>query len=347
MNRRRYCTTTSTRYFAPPLASIVNQQATSILFNLPQELRDEIYEQFFCSTRLAHGRHRYCSGKETDTTTNPFIRPPPNSLALLRICRRARDEIGQSWPKQVLFHFESLEDMILKLGPLPREIRNTIQHVQVRGIVFHRCIHIPPHSTTYNIRFQLFFGLWLLQGLRLDSLTVLDCSPIHEQWAREMAFMIGWSNGWKELRLVIPDMNLLSKHRAVEWHTTLLRRDGSESGAAVSIYVSRSPRPNVDSILHPANRKILEPRPGIGDDEGTWCLPRIGRGVVILKRGLHVDCEVRMGKDVWQEYERLLGWRMGDDEPPPEFSPRSGPVVYDSYDEPENYHGMGTCQVKL
>jgi len=92
----------------------MDDQSASLFFQrLPQELRNNIYQDVF-SLRLAFGKR-----------LGPYrynLKPPPNGLSLLKTCRRARAEIGSAWMGLVRFHFETYEAMA-RTGCLSRSSR--------------------------------------------------------------------------------------------------------------------------------------------------------------------------------------------------------------------------------
>ncbi|KAI1328185.1 hypothetical protein F5Y16DRAFT_398593 [Xylariaceae sp. FL0255] len=71
-----------------------HSQTNSQLFQLPQELRDEIYAYLFFDTRFTSGVRML---KDPDTTYYVQMTCAKNSLSLLRTCRPANLEIGDSW----------------------------------------------------------------------------------------------------------------------------------------------------------------------------------------------------------------------------------------------------------
>ncbi|KAK7398439.1 hypothetical protein QQX98_012190 [Neonectria punicea] len=82
------------------------QQKESMLFRLlPQEFHLKIYAHLFSSKRLQWGARK---GKEA---TCPRTRPR-QTLALVRTCRRVRDEIGDTWIGQIHLTFKTPEALL-------------------------------------------------------------------------------------------------------------------------------------------------------------------------------------------------------------------------------------------
>jgi hypothetical protein len=143
-------------------SSPVNQQTQSKLMQLPQEIRDEIYATVFRSTRFAFGKRAY----SRDMGHRIRSANCGTALAILRTCRRVRDEVGVSWLNQVLFQFEDPTSLLRNLTRLPAALLGQIRHVRVLGDV----ITLTPHDDCYYCTAQI---LRLLPGLKLDRLTVL------------------------------------------------------------------------------------------------------------------------------------------------------------------------------
>jgi hypothetical protein len=129
-------------------STLPNQQTQSKIMQLPQEIRDEIYAHLFGSIRGIRSHRVGSAGSGT-------------ALAVLRTCRRMRDEIGASWLSQVVFHFEGLDAMLDKLARLP------IAQI-----------------------------LKLLPGLKLDRLTVLGAKE-PEICYETLNMLVRHSDGWK------------------------------------------------------------------------------------------------------------------------------------------------------
>lgn len=167
-----------------------------------------IYHEVFRSTRLSHGK------TEMIGHYDPFwIQPAPNSLALLKTCHQIRREIGKRWMGQVLFNCKDVETMMDKLIGIPPEDLSLIRHLRVRGAFCDRELLPDEYATVLASGFQdtLAHYLYLLPGLHLDTLTVLDNFAVYEHGMSYDAVtsLIQYGQGWKELRLVSTDTNLL------------------------------------------------------------------------------------------------------------------------------------------
>ncbi|KAF5120462.1 hypothetical protein E5D57_013816 [Metarhizium anisopliae] len=207
-----------------------NDQESSWFFQLPQELRISIYGYLFLSTRVSHGR------RPVRRIAEIRITPAPNSLALLRTCRRVRTEIGDSWLGQVLFSFEDTETMMVKLAALSMATLSKIRHLRIRGEtlmlsfgdedvyycdgtrararsnatwikrLFTR--RLCPKVGPFPYNYRLVHILKLLPGLQLDTFTVLN------MYGESVSYdvlntLIKYGEGWKELRFISHGSSLL------------------------------------------------------------------------------------------------------------------------------------------
>ncbi|KAM6478330.1 hypothetical protein HDV62DRAFT_371405 [Trichoderma sp. SZMC 28011] len=221
------------------------QQPKSLLMQLPQELRLMIYAFLFSSTRFTSGPR--CGW---DMVTHHLI-PAPHGLAILISCRQAYVEIGRSWIGQVLFCFETVKAMVDKLADIPLETLSMIRHIRVSG-----------HAMRMEIGDELaqwdtYQVLKLLPGLKLDRLTV--CGDAEVQCSYDaLNRLVKYSDGWKELHYISHSSGFLGykvawldendeltgENRFLRepqpggWQRTLDGRDGSKSGASVTIYRS-------------------------------------------------------------------------------------------------------------
>lgn len=104
----------------------VADQSSSRLLQLQRELRDQIYKHLFWSTRLTFGKRYFLHGKDPKFVANTrendymikWLKPAPNSLAILRTCRQTYSETTNRWIGEVLFNFERTVDMLDKLDSL-------------------------------------------------------------------------------------------------------------------------------------------------------------------------------------------------------------------------------------
>jgi hypothetical protein len=184
----------------------IKQQVNSKLMQLPQEIRDEIYANIFCSTRLAFGKRAY--NLEVGHRIQSAGRG--KALAVLRTCRRMRDEVGTSWLKQVLFHFEDPHRLLKKFSGIPTALLKQIRHVRVLGDV----IELTPSEEYYYCTARI---LRLLPGLELDRLTVLGArDPVLSYETLNM--LVRYSDGWKELYYLAHNSKLLGhKYNMDPW----------------------------------------------------------------------------------------------------------------------------------
>jgi hypothetical protein len=221
----------------------VDAQLGSLFFQrLPQEIRDLIYTELFSSTTFTSGERKvglFCGVK---------IKPAPNGLALLRTCRRARLEIGDSWLGQVLFDFESTEAMLDKLNAIPQDTLARIRHVRVRGGGLY--LRMPNKGFWWFTPAMLFK---LLPGLQLDQLTVLGGTTSERNY-RLLNDFIQDTNGWKTLRFVAHSSEMLGyssreswpheerrlifprKAQPQHWQGVVEARDGAASRPSVTVY---------------------------------------------------------------------------------------------------------------
>ncbi|KAK4041665.1 hypothetical protein C8A01DRAFT_45205 [Parachaetomium inaequale] len=250
-----------------------NLQSQSLLFQLPQEIRDHIYHQLFASTRFSFGR--CVTGGIADFT----VKPAPNGLALLRACRRAQLEIGNSWLRHVLFCFEDAKSMLDKLSALPTRTLSMMRRMRISGDTLMLTLPDDPDDT--KVFYRLVAVLKLLPGLRLDQLTVLG-TIWHQVNYDTLDGLITDGNGWKTLRYISCSSVMLgypSRHQLPfmrpswtekpqswrqpqpkHWQTVLEGRDGAASGPSVTIYRAKEPG-SCGSILDPAKRVGYKQKP--------------------------------------------------------------------------------------
>ncbi|KAK4130481.1 hypothetical protein BT67DRAFT_445719 [Trichocladium antarcticum] len=179
----------------PERSAQVNPQTGSLLFQkLPQEIRDHIWAQLFYSTRFT------CGERPTGRISTVPIKPAPNGLALLRTCRRAQLEIGDSWLRHVLFCFEDIEAMLDKLSALSVDVLSKLRYMRVRGDTL--MLSYPDDDVFY----RLVSALKLLPGLQLDQLTVLGGHGIQVCYD-SLGSLIKDGNGWKTLRTGVSSLH--------------------------------------------------------------------------------------------------------------------------------------------
>lgn len=293
--------------------STQDPQDSSLFFQkLPPEIRLEIYSHVFYSTRLSFGCLWHTS---LDSHRNFRLRPAPNSLSALRVCRRFNDEIGDSWLGQVLFSFSDSETMLDKLADLDRQTMGKLRHLR------YMCEHQLELETQiiedgeYQERnFHLPEVLKLLHGLHLDRLTVVGPS-IAQVGYTILDTLINHSDGWKELYHISHnsmmlgfgkfdkmrgDFEWIGDLRAPQpstWIQALAARDGPT--ASVTIYRSTDaalsgtmiPKPSTcqafaDQYAEPGK----ESQYGIESDTALMTPGEKGKEIlVVAKRGKGVD----------------------------------------------------------
>lgn len=228
------------------------------LFDLPQELRDEIYKIHFSSTRLAHGvrhRRREC---RPQVMVDEFIKPAPNSLALLRTCKQINAEVGDTWLNQVTFAFEEMGTMMDKLSALPLTKLSAVRHLRVsnreecryyRGSFTNGELHILNRA---SMDFASMCGILShLLTLNLETLTILgDITTGANKSYHIIDHIIRSCIGWKQLRYVHLSSGILEwkspeltwtqvlRPRAVQpmdWQRVLEEKDGIDSVPLVTI----------------------------------------------------------------------------------------------------------------
>lgn len=197
---------------SPPV--IIDHQMDSRFYRLPQELRDQVYGHLCASTRLSRGlRH----------TTR--VRPDPHALAILRTCRRARHELGDTWIGRVTFHFEGPADMLDMLTTLPPRTTPLLSRIR-RVRVGARKLELGfPGGGKFRACYGLASALKLLPpGLDLDVLTVLgsgdggagssSSSSLRHDY-ETLDELVRHGSGWRELRFVSPGSALLGYANAM------------------------------------------------------------------------------------------------------------------------------------
>lgn len=295
----------------PEQSAKVNPQTGSLLFQrLPQEIRDHICTQLFYSTRFTVGE------RPTGRIGVVKIKPAPNGLALLRTCRRAQLEIGDSWLRYVLFCFEDTKTMLDKLSALSVDTLSKLRHMRVSGDTL---------MLSYfdaDVFYRLVSALKLLPGLQLDQLTVLGGHGIQVSYDT-LGGLVKDGNGWETLRYICYSSAMLGfqseqhiiihpmaswtaqseywrKPQPKHWQTVIEGRDGVTSGPSVTVYRAKEPG-LYGSILDPSRRVKFEQKPHLGQDLRADVFPadpQLMTGdeqkkelMVIVKRGSGVNYE--------------------------------------------------------
>lgn len=245
--------------------SVQDPQDSSLFFqNLPTEIRLEIYSNLFYSTRLSFGKR---STYVPDRLSAIRLRPAPNGLSLLRVCRRVSNEIGDSWLGQVLFSFEDPVTMLDKLADLDLQTRGKLRHIRYsnRNSLVMESVVAGAQDIWWTYRLPEW--LKVLRGLRLDRLTVLGQSMAQCRYL-ELDALINHSDGWKELYYLSHNSLMLGfgkfdkafgkfewkrELRAPQpstWSQALAARDGPT--ASVTIYRSTEAAMSGSMISKPA-----------------------------------------------------------------------------------------------
>jgi len=235
------------------------------------------------------------------------MKPAANSLAILRSCRRVNEEAKDLWLGKVLFNFENTEYLMDKLSALPGKTLSAIRRVRTGG----RPFSLTPPGDEDDVYYRAPYVLKLLPGLRLDSLTVLGNS-VPEVAYQTIEFFINYGHGWKELRFITHSSAVLAfkeiddflgpplyqrEPQPRAWNEAVLRRDGRDSGACVTIY--RSTRLDSGSVLNPStrqpfNQNVTSPEAlqnfGKNADEELLSDGEKGKELlIVVKRGCNVD----------------------------------------------------------
>ena len=221
---------------------------------LPRELRDQIYEFIFQSTRLG-------SGRGITERINAIVVPKANSLAILRTCRQINEETSHMWLSRVVFEFQTLPDMFdkfLELQSQKPEILSQIRYVRTGA--FPRDAQIPLYQITGTYATRVL--MTLLKSMRLERLTIF-ASYWPEDAFNAFHELVSHSCGWKELHYISTNANMLVGHghfanpdlldfaHSVDvWRGVLLDRDGDNSGAEIAVYQEES-RCSPSSIVRP------------------------------------------------------------------------------------------------
>ncbi|KAL7941495.1 hypothetical protein V8C42DRAFT_177067 [Trichoderma barbatum] len=339
-----------------------SSQKESLLMQLPRELRDAIYAFLFSSTRFGSGRRQV---QVPIHRQEQFIFPAPHGLALLRSCRQAYAEIGKTWLRHVHFCFESPEDMLNKLARIPLETRSDIRSIRVLG----------DSLATFDMadakdRISQLFEL--LPGLKLDVLTVLDDSGDY----KSLDLLVKFGKGWKELHYISKTSDLVGyvpswvdwdnlnlwyqqywrEPQPSGWQQNLEDRDGSNSGASVTIYRSTIPH-RAGSVLQAATRaeftQVLHLEQDLKsfnkekDPQLTAPGEREKEMLVIVKRGRGVDYEEKPGSrqrsdqdirnnyyaETWKEVKAARYKRAGLDPDVPHYRQDEEDDEYDEFDD--------------
>lgn len=306
----------TTKQLSQPAMPPPNRQDSSLFFQwLPTEIRLEIYSQLFRSTRLSFGEEHACvAGKPVLAC----LRPAPNSLSLLRVCRQVTDEIGDSWLGQVLFNFKDPEIMLDKLTALDSQILSKLRHMRYSERRLAAVLRAR-NGNPLGYGYRLTQILKLLPGLCLDTLTVFGHIFERSRYC-ELDDLINHSNGWKELCYLSHDSAMLGfpnfkssllfyslldlPERAPQpstWTQALTNRDGPT--ASVSIYRSSHAAGYGSRVSSPATcqsfvDQVAEPGKGYGLEYDAALMGHGEREkelLVVARRGEGVDYTEKPG----------------------------------------------------
>lgn len=291
--------------------STQDPQDSSLFFQkLPPEIRLLVYSQIFSSTRLSFGKRTTLAAGQL---SNIRLRPAPNSLSALRVCRRVNDEIGDSWLGQVLFSFDDPETMLDKLADLDQQTLGKLRHMRYScNHILELKSHVLEDGEYLQWAYQLPAILKLLRGLRLDRLTVVGESMAQMRY-HLLDALVNHSDGWKELYYLSNNSVMLGfgKHdklfgkyewdgdlRAPQpstWIQGLAARDGPT--ASVTIYRSTDEALSGSMISKSATcqafaDQVAEPGKEYGVESDTALMAPGEKGkeiLVVARRGKGVD----------------------------------------------------------
>jgi len=306
----------------------------SRLLQLPRELRDEIWELVFNSTRLTFGL-RY-----TPRYGERYLKPAPHSLALLRVCRQTYIETRDMWLQRVLLNFEDPQTMLNKLSDMPESTVSRIRHLRLIGSPMMRYLK---GFDDLMYRHESIFQL--VPALRLECLTIFAIAPAAPEYDA-LTNLVNRGNGWKELRYVTRNSSMLGfspsrSHGSREtgdicrqpqpssWNKRLVNRDGEDSGSSVEVFRAMEQNDYL-SVLDPDRREIFEQNPeehelqdfGRVDDEELTRGPGSRKALlVVVKRGDNVDVsqkspgygkerdmKLRFSKRSWRVRKKVVVW---------------------------------------
>ncbi|EOA88534.1 hypothetical protein ACJQWK_01511 [Exserohilum turcicum] len=313
---------------------------SSRLLQLPRELRDEIWELVFNSTRLTFGM-RY-----TPRHGERYLKPAPHSLALLRVCRQINVETRDLWMQRVLFNFEDPQTMLNKLAELPESTVSRIRHVRLIGSPMMRYLK---GFDDLMYRHESIFQL--LPALRLDCLTIFAVAPAAPEYDA-LTNLVNRGNGWRELRYITRSSRMLGfspsrSHGSREtgdirrqpqprsWNKRLVGRDGDGSGSSVQVFRAID-EDDCASVLDPLRREPFEQNPeehelddfGRVDDEELTRGAGARRALLVLVRrgdkvdvgqkspgyGKERDMKARFNKRTWRVRNKVIIWTSPDSE---------------------------------
>ncbi|KAI1177914.1 hypothetical protein F4777DRAFT_153000 [Nemania sp. FL0916] len=308
-----------------PTGRVMNSQPQSLFFGLlPTEIRQKTYSFVFLQTRLSF-IHQWEPLRPGITRT----RPTPNSLALLRVCRKMSHDIEKRWMDDVLFHYGSAREMLHHLSRLPDDTLSRIRHLRVCDlstdfahgppIVIQGVGHLQERVSVNNIP----AALKSLVGLKLKRLTVLgNWDYIGQHKMIESLIVEG--NGWREFKYIGPSPSAHELPRYCpefnesRWQSLLDKRDGPSPERFVLVAAAERSGPV------PYIRKCLR-KWGETEREKAFTRPitprniRTGELLVIVIRGkkeYHQQKKVPLEQTtVVHDWRARKGFWPGDGEP--------------------------------
>ncbi|KAM0690194.1 hypothetical protein Q7P36_008961 [Cladosporium allicinum] len=302
-------------------SSAAYQQMQCGMMRLSQELRDKIYTDVFCST--AFRGDRYMDPDHVIDHRLPVS--SITSLALLRTCRRVRDEIGNTWIRQSCFSFKDPESLLDRLAGIPIAVRCQIRHMRLTDDLM-VVVKSEGDVGERQLIYRTAQVLKLLPGLKLDTLTVYGMISPEDSHAT-LDMLVRYSDGWKELRYISSTTAILgfkfepiagsSNHlsrqpQPSDWQNALEQRDGQASRPSVLVYRATDTSPTDIIPLDPWNPqhdlkalKVFSQAFAAGQDAETFGQvmdPTLMRHeeiqkyiLVVVQRGADVDYAEKEG----------------------------------------------------
>ena len=192
------------------------------------------------------------------TVTQGFGKTGSNHTNLLSTCRQIHNEAKSLLGSNISFHFRRTEEMVDCLTTLSHQQIQQIRHIRVKAILFPLEAF---QNAGYTEAYDFADALALFPGLQLDRLEVEDC--FHDEDREEhrkscTCAEVGTyktieallkCDGWKELYYVMPTTDFMCGpiipylHRVEQplgWNRYLQDRDGADSGASVTMFISKN-----------------------------------------------------------------------------------------------------------
>ncbi|KAL1393443.1 hypothetical protein HDK64DRAFT_333994 [Phyllosticta capitalensis] len=289
----------------PPKEPKPLPQEASKLMQLPQELRDKIYSEFFSQIRFVDGR-----------------RLNRHAPALLRTCRRIRSEIEKTWLQHVIFSFNSSESMLNTLTKFSPETLSQVRHVRVESDFLR--INLPANSMG---SYQTHAVLQLLPGLKLDR---LELDPFMFGFGADSPFRRRPQPADWQSRLEARDGKLSKPSVAIyRAKTTDGARDGIplDPDEGVPLVQKLAEGQTLDDFDAELDECIRDPREIM---KKSLVIVKRGEGVDYVQRydcaGTDYDIRAKTGKTKWEDIKKLI-FRLGYD----------GPEFDDNYDDDDDY----------